>query len=130
MKMLFKVTAILEGGIGIALTLAPSEVFLLLLGAPLESPGGPVVGRVLGASLMSLGAACWLARVDVRSRTDQGLVAAILLYNIAASLLLGYARMGLGLPGVGLWPAVILHSALAVWCVACLRIAPRGGSGT
>ncbi len=130
MRTLLKVTALLEGGIGFALTLAPSAVFLVLLGSPLESPGGPVIGRVLGASLISLAAACWFARDDPHGRTDKGLVAAVLLYNIAAASLLGYARIGLGLTGVGLWPAVILHSALAVWCVACLRIAPRGGSGT
>ncbi len=129
MKTLLKVTALLEGGIGVALTLAPSAVFLVLLGSPLESPGGPVIGRVLGASLISLGAACWFARDDAHGRTDAGLVAAMLLYNIAAASLLGYARIGLRLPGVGLWPAVILHSALAVWCVACLRITRRVGSG-
>ena len=130
MKTFFRVTALLEGGVGFALTLAPSAVFLVLLGSPLESPGGPVIGRVLGASLISLGAACWFARDDAQGRTERGLVAAMLLYNSAAASVLGYARIGLGLPGVGLLPAVILHSALAVWCVACLRIARQGGSGT
>ena len=32
-----------------------------------------------------------------------------------------YAGLGLGLSGIGLWPAVALHSTLAVWCVACLK---------
>jgi len=130
MKTLLKVTAVLETGTGVALTLAPSAVFLVLLGSPLESPGGQVIGRVLGASLISLGAACWFARDEAPGRANKGLVAAMLLYNIAAASLLGYARIGLHLPGVGLWPAVILHSALAVWCIACLRIARQGGSGT
>ncbi len=130
MKTLFRVTALLEGGVGVALTLAPSAVFQVLLGSSLESPGGPVIGRVLGAALISLGTACWFARDDTRGRTEKGLVGAMLLYNIAAASVLGYARIGLGLPGVGLLPAVILHSALAIWCVACLRIARQGGSGT
>jgi hypothetical protein len=130
MKTLLKVTAILETGIGFALATAPSKVFLVLLGSPLEAPGGPVVGRVLGASLVSLGAACWFARGDAQGQTDKGLIAALLLYNIAAASLLGYARIGLLLPGLGLWPAVILHSALAVWCVACLRTTRQLGSGS
>ncbi len=129
MRTLLTVTAALEGGIGVALALAPSAVFLVLLGAPLESPGGPVIGRVLGSALISLGAACWFARDDTHGRTDQGLVAGMLLYNIAAASLLGHARIGLGLPGVGLWPAVILHSALAAWCIACLRTARQGEKG-
>ncbi len=129
MKTLLTVTAALEVGTGVALTTAPSAVFLVLLGSPLDSPAGPVIGRVLGASLIALGAACWIAREDARGRTAAGLVAAMLLYNIATASLLGYARIGPRLSGVGLWPAVILHSALAVWCVACLRMTGQGGSG-
>ncbi len=125
MRTLLTITAALEAGTGVAVTLAPRAVVLLLLRSPLDSPAGLVIGRVLGAALFALGAACWIARDDAQGRTAAGLVAAMLLYNIAVVSLLGYARIGLQLAGVGLWPAVILHSALAVWCVACLRIARR-----
>src|SRR5208337_934574 len=54
-----------------------------------------------------LGAACWIARDDAQGRTAAGLVAAMLLYNIAVVSLLGYARIGPRLSGVGLWPGVI-----------------------
>jgi hypothetical protein len=27
----------------------------------------------------------------------------------------------LGLHGVVLWPAVVLHAAMGAWCVACVR---------
>jgi hypothetical protein len=128
MKTLLTITAALEAGAGIALLIAPSAVVLLLLGSPLDSPAGLVIGRVLGAALFSLGAACWLARDDVSGPAGGGLVAAMLLYNIAAVSLLGYTRIGLGMSGTGLGPAVILHSALLIWCVACLRITHRNMS--
>jgi hypothetical protein len=126
MKSLLTITAALEAGTGVALAIAPSAVVLVLLGSPLDAPAGLVIGRVLGASLFSLGAACWFARDDAQGRTAAGLIVAVLLYNIAAVSLLSYARIGLGMSGVGLLPAVILHSALAVWCIACIRIARAG----
>jgi hypothetical protein len=79
------------------------------------------VGRVAGAALFSLGVACWLARDDERNRAATGLIISMLLYNTAAVALLGYAGMVPGLAGVGLRPGVLLHSALAAWCIACLR---------
>jgi hypothetical protein len=128
-KTLLTITAALEAGTGVALVVAPSSVVLMLLGSPLDAPASLVIGRVLGAALFSLGAACWGARVEPQGRTAAGLIAAVLLYNIAVVSLLGYARFGSGMSGVGLRPAVVLHSALAVWCVACLRIARRNASG-
>jgi hypothetical protein len=129
LKTLLTITAALEAGTGVALAVAPSSVVLVLLGSPLGSPAGLVIGRVLGAALFSLGVACWGARDDAPGRTAAGLVTAMLLYDFAAVSLLGYARIGLRMPGVGLWPAVIVHSALAVGCVACLRTARRNASG-
>jgi hypothetical protein len=123
--MLLTITAVVEAGTGVALAVAPSWVVLVLLGSPLESAAGLVIGRILGAALFSLGAACWLARDDAQGWTALGLIAAMLLYNTAAVSLLSYAGIGLGISGIGLWPGIILHSTLAVWCVACLRIARR-----
>ncbi len=121
MKNLFTVTGTLEAATGLALLGSPSVPVLLLLGVSLDTPGAVTVGRIAGAALLALGFACWLARDDGQSRAGRGLIAAMLLYNIAAVEVLLFARLGLGLSGIGLWPAVILHAALAVWCIACLR---------
>ncbi len=120
-RYLFIVTAVLEAAVGVALVLAPSVPVSLLLSASLDTPVGLAIGRLAGAALLSLGAACWLARHDGRSRAARGLIAAMLLYNIAAVSVLAYAGLGPRLSGVGLWPAVVLHVAMAVWCIARLR---------
>jgi hypothetical protein len=44
----------------------------------------------------------------------------VLIYDIIVAILLAYAALVLKLVGVALWPAVVLHSALAVWAVASL----------
>lgn len=120
MKNLLTLTAALEVGTGLGLLVAPSVFAQLLLGATLDAPAALTVARVAGAALLSLGAACWLARHDGRA-----LVAAMLLYNIAVVVLLTHAALGLGLSGIGLWPAVALHTGLAVWCAAATRPAPQ-----
>jgi hypothetical protein len=120
MKNLFIVTALLEALTGLALMVSPALPGLLLVGAALNTAGG-LMARVAGAALLALALACWLARDDGRSRAARGLVAAMLLYDAAAAAVLLYASLGLKLFAIGLWPAVVLHAALALWCVACLR---------
>jgi len=124
-RQLFIVTALSEVGLGLLLVSVPSMPVLLLIGASLDTPGALVVARVAGAALLSIGAACWLARDDGQSRAAKGLVAALLLYNAVVVMLLVYARIGPGLSGVGLWPAVGLHIVLAGWCFARLQEAKR-----
>jgi hypothetical protein len=121
MRTLLIVTALLEATAGFALAASPSLVILLLLGSPLDTPSGSVVGRLAGVALLTLGLVCWLAWNDQLNRVTAGPAAAMLFYNIAVATLLVYARLGLGLPGIGLWPTVVLHAALALWCIACLR---------
>jgi hypothetical protein len=123
MRTLLAVTALLEAATGALLLFSPSVLASLLLGAPLGTVAGSVVARVAGAALLALGVACWLAKNDGASRAAQGLLAAILLYNVVAAALLGLSWTRWQLSGVALVPAMILHLGLAVWCLVCLRAA-------
>jgi hypothetical protein len=120
MRNLLVVTALLKAVTGVALIVSPAPPVLLLVGAALDTVGGLIVARVAGAALSALALACWLARDDRQSGAARGVVAAMLLYDTAAVAVLVYAGLGLKLSAIGLWPAVALHGALALWCIACL----------
>ena len=120
-RNLLIVTSLVETSTGVTLLLSPPIVAGLLLGASLDAPAALIVGRVAGAALLSLGGVCWLARDDGPSRAVRGLIAMMLLYNCAAGAVLADAGARLGLVGVLMWPAVALHAALAVWCVAAIQ---------
>jgi hypothetical protein len=120
LKKLLTTTAIIEAATGLGLLVVPSVIARVLLGATLDAPAAVTVARVAGAALLALGVGCWLARNDGRS-----LVVAMLFYNVAAIAILAYAAVGLALSGIGLWPAVGLHTALAGWCTVALKSSPK-----
>jgi len=120
MRLLLIATAVTEVGTGLALMVAPVFTGHLLLGAEISGAAIPIA-RVTAAALLALGVACWFARGDVQSRAAKGLVAAILVYDLGAVLVLAIAGVQLPTAGILLWVAVALHSAMAVWCVAVLR---------
>jgi hypothetical protein len=128
MKPLLIVTAVLEAGIGVGLLAVPSVVAQVLLGAALDAPASLTVARVAGAALLALGVACWLAASDTQSCAARGVVSAMVIYNLGAALVLGAAGIGSQPAGVGLWPAVILHTAMTVWCVTSLLKNPSAES--
>ncbi len=121
MKPLLTITALFEGATGVALLAAPSLVARLLLNAPVDSPAGLAIARILAAGLISLAIASWLARRDAPNRTAQGLVAALLTYNFATAGLLSYAGIALRLVGIALVPGILFHAALLAWCAWILR---------
>ena len=120
MKTFCTASAVIEAGAGAALMGFPSAAVKLLLGSPLDSAPAIALGRVAGAALFALGIACWLARGDAQSRAARGLVAAMLFYNLTAVAVFLFAGLGAKLVGVALWPAAMLHAAMAVWCITSL----------
>jgi hypothetical protein len=120
MKTLHTVSAVIELGAGLALLAFPSVVVKLLLGSPLDTPAAVALGRLAGAALLTLGLACWLARGDTLGCAARGLVVAMLVYNIGAVVVLGATGVQLPTAGIALWPAVIFHAVMAVWCIRVL----------
>jgi hypothetical protein len=118
-------TAFLEVGAGLSLLVVPSIPLVLLLGVSEATPETLLIGRVAGAALLAIGVFCWMARGERQGRAYVGLLAGVFIYDVAAAALLGYAGLILNMAGILLWPAVVLHTALAVWCLICLRSVVR-----
>jgi hypothetical protein len=119
-KPLLTVSAILEASTGLGLLIAPSAVVGVLLGATLDYPAAIVVGRVGGAALLAIGLVCWLQR-ELGRGVQTGLLMGLLVYNAVVPLLLVYTARVDDTRAIGLWPAVVLHSLLAIWCIVSLR---------
>ncbi len=117
MHTLLVVTAVLEGVTGLSLVALPSQLATLLLGSSLDGPAALTLARVAGVALVALALTCWLARHDGQSRATRGLVGAMAVYNTGVAIVLAYASIGLALSGLGLWPTVLLHTAMTVWCL-------------
>jgi hypothetical protein len=120
MKNLLSTTAVLEFGTGLLLVATPSVLATLLLGAQLDTDVGLTVARVGGVALLAIGTACWLARLDGHSRVARGLAGAMVIYNAGIVAILLHAGLALRLSGIGLWPVVVAHAAMTVWCTKSL----------
>jgi hypothetical protein len=120
-KKLFTVAALIEVGAGVSLLSLPGVAIWLLLGVRESALEALVLGRIGGAGLLALGVACWLARDDLGSRTQNGLLWAMLIYNVGACVALAFAGWIARMTGVALWPGVVLHAAIAMWFAADLR---------
>ena len=115
MKYTLPVAAIGEIATGLVLLIAPSLFGQALLGETLPGIAIPVA-RVTGIALIALGIACWPGPA----------AAGMLTYSAGVALYLA----SLGLAGIStgwlLWPAVVIHTILAVLLILDLRRLPRG----
>ncbi len=120
-KSLLLVSSAVEIAAGAALIVVPSTIVELLIGGTLDSPAATAVARIAGAALAILGLICWFASRHPQSPTAMGVVTALLFYNTTVVGILLYEHLGVGLNALGIWPAIVVHAALAIWCLACVR---------
>lgn len=118
MKSILTITALIEGATGLALATMPSFVVSILLGASLSDISAILIARLAGVALITIAIACWLSRNNTQSAV---IVKAMLVYNVFSIVLLVYAVSVEQISGPGLWPAVLLHFGLLVWCLLSLR---------
>jgi len=114
----FVVSGVMEVGAGLALLLAPDRAIRLVFG-PSGTDVGVALGRLAGVALLSLGAACWLARRDGTSPASRALVSGMFIYNAGVVALVLTGSLG------SLRPLLLglaaLHGGMAVWCLLLLR---------
>jgi hypothetical protein len=118
---LLRTTAVLEGGMALPFLLLPSLPSELLFGQAPQTPLGLILGRFVGALMLSLAIVCWCAGNHALSPLAHSVVKTMLFYNAAATALLLYARMGLELSGILLWFGVVVHLVLGTWCIVVVQ---------
>jgi hypothetical protein len=109
MKSVLIFAAVAEAATGLALLVVPSLVGQLLLGEDLTGVAIPVA-RVTGIALIGLSVACWPGPPLV----------GMLIYSTLVALYLAYLGFEVGLTGILLWPAVVVHAiltALFTWAL-------------
>jgi hypothetical protein len=104
MRNVLTFAALAEGATGLALLMAPSLVVQLLLGEQLTGVAVPVA-RVAGIALFALSIACWPGPPLV----------GMLTYSALVTLYMAYLGFAVGMTGVLLWPAVVLHVILTAF---------------
>jgi len=112
-------SAVAEAGTGLMLMIDPALVVALLLGADVSGVG-LLLGRCFGISLLALAIACW------RTGGGSAAVRGMLVYNGLIALYLAWLGTAGHFGGWLLWPAVVLHAAVAL----LLIWARRGGQRT
>jgi hypothetical protein len=104
MKWPLVFAAVGEAATGVALLIVPSLVGELLLGEALTGTAIAVAG-VAGTALIGLAIACW----------KNSPLLGMLTYNAVVTLYLAYLGLAVGLTGILLWPAIVVHALLAIF---------------
>ena|SRR5437868_101082 len=106
-KVLLAVASTLETLTGAVLIVAPTMI-KLLLGTNISGPALAIT-RVAGFGLLLFGVACW-PRVEATIPR----LRAMLIYNVLATVYLGYLRFASESVGILLLPAIAVHAVLAI----------------
>ena len=111
LKKILSFASIVEVATGFALLMNPRFVVGLLVGPNLPDQDIPM-GRLPGIAILALGLACWPseAAAEGASAASRGM----LVYNVLIASFLVYLFKVGHLGGPLLWPAVVLHAAVAL----------------
>lgn len=99
-----------EFATGLALWIDPARVVQLLLGMELAGAAA-LLARCFGIALLALALACWPPRGGSAAPAVRGM----LTYNALIALCLGWLGVAGQAGGLLLWPAAVLHLAVAAW---------------
>ena len=102
MKWVTTAAAVETAATGLILFLSPALFGRLILGAELSEPA-QALGRLTGIALLGFALTSW---PDPSARS---VTRAMLIYNLLATLYLGYLEIEGTSVGMLLWPAVALH---------------------
>jgi hypothetical protein len=110
-KWILLVADVEAAATGVVLIVSPSLFARLILGTEL-SDSGEALGRIAGIAMLGAGLAAWPA--PAAASAPASAIRALLIYNVLATIYLGYLGLGGRLAGILLWPAVALHVVLSV----------------
>ena len=125
MTKLLTVDAVIEMGGGLLMVVLPSFLWKIVLGTTLSTAVEFTLSRIAGIAVIALAVTWWLARSDEQSHILRGVVGGMVVFNAGVVIALGYAGIALGLSTILLWPFILIHLAMAVWCIVCLRKKPE-----
>ena len=111
----FVATAVMEAATGLALLLTPTLVITLLVASPVTHTA-LAMGRLAGAALLALGAACWWARAGPGSAASRALVVGMSVYNVAVIAVVLTGSFGSPRRPI-LCVLTLVHGAMAAWCL-------------
>lgn len=116
MKKLLFFTSILELTLGIVLIIIPAVVLNLLFGTG-DSESLLVLGRFTGIVFICFGLACFPTK-DFKIYNNQSpTVRAMFTYNLLATIYFLYIKTVVGLNGILLVPAIILHCIITIYFI-------------
>jgi hypothetical protein len=115
------IAAVEAGATGLVLMISPPLFGRLIFAAEL-SEAGQALGRLAGMALVGFAMATWTAP----PAAIQPAMRSLLIYNLLATIYLGYLGVAGQLVGILLWPAVVLHAVLLILLGRAKLVASKG----
>jgi hypothetical protein len=103
--------------VGISFLLVLNVQSQFIFGAPSDGAGA-LFARLAGLGLIGLGIACLPSKVGGTNRTA---VRALLIFNIAVTILFAWVALATTFRGVLLWPVAITHAVIATALALSLK---------